>query len=127
MGSAVAVARRLRRIHTQSRTNGTSSPPIPSTANLAKPVAVIQHGLHLLWGEHPGQLLRRLQRDHPPRFRLALADVVQKRPPATARTTDLPRCQQLADGDPAPRGMGIKHSDRRKLAIHSRLRAVMLN
>ena len=36
--SAVAVARRLRRIHAQSRANGMSSPPIPSTANLAKPV-----------------------------------------------------------------------------------------
>src|SRR3954452_10269581 len=36
--SAVAVARLLRRIHTQSRANGTSRPPIPSQANLVKPV-----------------------------------------------------------------------------------------
>ena len=36
--SAVAVARRLRRIHAQSRANGMSSPPIPNTANRVKPV-----------------------------------------------------------------------------------------
>src|ERR1700722_2948058 len=37
------------------------------------------------------------------------------------------RCRQLADGHPVPRGIDVERPDRRKLAIHSRFGAVMLN
>jgi hypothetical protein len=66
--------------------------------------AAVQDRLHLIWRHHPRQLLRRLQRYHPRCLRSALADVMQKRPPASACAADLPRCQQLADhpGLPLP-------------------------
>ena len=88
-------------------------------------LATVQYGLHLDRCEHQGQLLRCLQRDHSPRFRFALADVMQERPPAATRTTDLPRRQQLAHLDAVSTGVGIARADRRKLAIHSGFRAVM--
>ena len=76
-----------------------------------QPVAGVQDRLHLAGGQHPRQLLRRLQRDRPPRLRLALADVMQERLPAAPRRRRLPGDQQIAEIDTVPGGMLVERAN----------------
>ena len=83
-------------------------------------IAGIQDRLHLCHRQDPRQLLRRPQRDRPPRLGCTLADVVQERFPAPTPPRRRHRGQQLPDVHPVSGLIGVERRQRRQLPVDRR-------